>query len=69
MNPYDFLVIGIIALIVGGAIAFMIISNKRGKKCIGCPESGSCPAKKGGTDSCSGKCASGAANCHGKKGN
>ena len=32
MNPIDFLVIGIIALIVGGAIAFMIISNKRGKK-------------------------------------
>lgn len=64
MNPIDYVVIGIIALIVGGAIAFMIISNKRGKKCIGCSESGSCPAKNKGDIPCSGKCSSCSANCH-----
>lgn len=68
MNPIDFVVIGIIALIVGGAIAFMIISNKRGKKCIGCSESGSCPAHKDGTSTCSGNC-NGCTSCHDKKGN
>ena len=65
MNPIDYVVIGIIALIVGGAIAFMIISNKRGKKCIGCSESGSCPAHKSGASTCSGNC-NGCTSCHDK---
>ena len=67
MNPIDYVVIGIIALIVCGAIAFMIISNKRGKKCIGCSESGSCPAKAEKNSPCSGKCGSCSADCHCKK--
>ncbi len=37
----DILVIGVIVLILGGAMAAIVISRKRGKKCIGCPYSGS----------------------------
>ena len=31
-----------IALIIGGATAYIIKSKKSGKKCIGCPYSSSC---------------------------
>lgn len=50
MIPVDILAIAIIALIVGGAGFYIIRSKKKGKKCIGCPDSARC----------SGECAS----CH-----
>ena len=34
--------IALIVLIVGGAIAYIIYAKKSGKKCIGCPDGGSC---------------------------
>ena len=49
MEPLDFLVLGIIVLIVGGVIAYMIINKKRGNKCSGCH--------------CSGQCSGGCSNC------
>lgn len=51
MTLTDGIVIAVILLIVGGAVAYIIKAKKSGKKCIGCPDSGSC---------CSGGCAS----CH-----
>ena len=30
------------ALLLGGAITYVVISKKKGKKCIGCPHSSSC---------------------------
>ena len=38
-----------IALIVGGAIAYIIKAKKSGKKCIGCPHGDKC---KGSCNSC-----------------
>ncbi|MBR5500769.1 MAG: FeoB-associated Cys-rich membrane protein [Clostridia bacterium] len=38
-------VIGIVLLIIGGALAYVIRSKRRGVKCVGCPhakECGSC---------------------------
>lgn len=32
----------IIVLVLGGAIAYIVKSKKKGVKCIGCPDSGSC---------------------------
>lgn len=58
MKPVDFLIIGILALIVLGAGFAIYRSKKRGKKCIGCPDAGSC---SGNCRSCSGSC-----NCGGK---
>ena len=43
----DIIVVAVIVLILGGAIAYIIKAKKNGKKCIGCPESCSCNAKKG----------------------
>ena len=42
MELIDFIVIGIIAVIVGGAVAYIIKAKKSGKKCIGCPYADSC---------------------------
>ena len=42
MGPIDFIVIAVIVLIVGGASAYIIKAKKSGKKCIGCPDGGTC---------------------------
>ena len=47
-----FIVIGILVIVIGLAVWYIVRSKKSGKKCIGCPDSG-CSAKKGG---CKGEC-------------
>ena len=42
MNPIDYFVLGIIILIVGTIVTYMIISKKRGKGCAGCHSCGQC---------------------------
>lgn len=42
MQLVDYIVIAVIVLIVGGAVAYIIKAKKSGKKCIGCPDSGTC---------------------------
>lgn len=39
------IIIAIIALILGGAIFYIIKSKKGGKKCIGCPYCDACSKK------------------------
>ncbi|MBQ8392340.1 MAG: FeoB-associated Cys-rich membrane protein [Clostridia bacterium] len=60
MELIDFIVIGIVVLIVGGALAYIIKAKKSGKKCIGCPDSASCHSKKKASDShsCCSSCSS-----------
>ncbi len=38
----DLLVLLLIAAILGGAGWYLLRSRKKGKKCVGCPHSGSC---------------------------
>ncbi|MBE6031020.1 MAG: FeoB-associated Cys-rich membrane protein [Clostridiales bacterium] len=45
----DFVVIVVLAVVIGGAIAYMIKQKKRGARCIGCSMGG---------------CCSGGCNCH-----
>ena len=42
MTPTDIILLVIIALAVGGAICYVYKEKKSGKRCIGCPYSGSC---------------------------
>ena len=49
----EIIAIVIIAVIVGGAIFYVIKAKKSGKKCIGCPDGCSCNGSCGG--SCSTK--------------
>ena len=48
MTLTDSIVIGVIVLIVGGALAYIVWAKKKGQKCIGCPDSKTC----GGACSC-----------------
>ena len=45
MNSVDYLIIGVIALILGLAGWYVYRAKKSGKKCIGCPDSGKCGGK------------------------
>ena len=54
----NLIIIGIIALILGLAIGYVVKEKKNGRKCIGCPSGGACSARGGesGCGSCSGHC-------------
>lgn len=58
MTMIDYIVMGILALIILAAAGYIYKAKKSGKKCIGCPDSGS-----GG---CSGGCGhcGGCDSCH-----
>ena len=55
MTAIDWIVLGVIALVVGGAVAFIIREKKKGRACIGCPDSAACH-KRGSCDGCHGGC-------------
>ena len=49
----NIIIIAVIALIIGGAVAYIVKAKKNGQKCIGCPDS----------KTCSGYCSGGCASC------
>ncbi len=51
MTSTDFIVIAVLAVILLSAAGYIYRAKKSGKKCIGCPEGGSC-----GGSGCSGNC-------------
>ena len=53
MKPIDFVIVAVIALILGAAILYIRKAKKKGVKCIGCPDAGACSGKCAG---CSGDC-------------
>lgn len=48
----DMIIILILAAILGGAAWYIYRAKKSGKKCIGCPNSGSCGGGCSGSCSC-----------------
>lgn len=53
----DFIVIVILIVLVGSALAYIIKEKKKGAKCIGCPAAGCCARKQNNASPCS--CGSG----------
>ena len=53
MNPIDYLILGIIVVILGFAISYIHKAKKKGIKCIGCPDGAKCAGNCAG---CSGNC-------------
>ena len=51
-NMIDVVLILLLLLSVGGAITYVVKEKKNGTKCIGCPASAACGAKKGGPSAC-----------------
>ena len=48
----DIIIVGILLLIVGGAIFYIVKEKKKGTKCIGCPAAGNCPSRNGAKTAC-----------------
>ncbi len=42
----NYIIIGVIALAIGIAVAYVIKAKKKGQKCIGCPHSKTCQSCK-----------------------
>ena len=61
MGLIDCIVIAVIVLIIGGAVAYIVKAKKSGKKCIGCPEGCSCGNKNTNRASGCGNCGK---SCH-----
>lgn len=38
----DFMIVGILLVAIGAAVAYIIKQKKKGVRCIGCPSSGQC---------------------------
>lgn len=53
MGWIDYLILAVIVAVVGGAALYIYRAKKSGKKCIGCPDSGSCSS---GKSACNGSC-------------
>ena len=49
----DLILIFVIALILGLVIVYLWRAKKKGVKCVGCPDSGSCSGKCAGCSGCS----------------
>ena len=41
----DMIIIGILLIVIGGAVFYIVRAKKNGAKCIGCPAGASCPNK------------------------
>lgn len=59
----DAIIVVVILLIIGAAIAYIIKSKKSGVKCIGCPAAGNCSSKNNKSSECSCGCSG----CHTNK--
>ena len=50
----NILTAALLALILGGAALYLYRAKKKGRRCVGCPDSAACPHCRGGS-CCTGK--------------
>lgn len=48
----NFIIVAVILLIIGGAVAYIIKEKKKGAVCVGCPHAGECAKKRQGGCNC-----------------
>ena len=54
----DFIVAGILLILIGCAVAHIVKAKENGTRCIGCPAGGNCPGHKGSHGGCGCGCRS-----------
>lgn len=59
----DFVIVVILAVVVGSAARYVYKAKKSGAKCIGCPAGGNCSGSCGGGETCSCGCDSAENSC------
>ncbi|MBQ3544510.1 MAG: FeoB-associated Cys-rich membrane protein [Lachnospiraceae bacterium] len=52
----NIIIIAILVVVIGSAIAYIIKAKKSGVKCIGCPNGGNCAHKNDKSSSCNCGC-------------
>ena len=50
----NILIAALLVLILGGAALYLYRAKKKGRRCVGCPDSAACPHCRGGS-CCTGK--------------
>lgn len=56
MNTPDYIILAVLAAIIGGVVWYIVRAKKSGKKCIGCPDGGCSGSKDGcGCGCCGGE--------------
>ena len=48
----DFIIVGVLVIIIGAAVAYIVKAKKSGVRCVGCPSGGQCSGKGGGHCEC-----------------
>lgn len=48
----DLIIVGVLLVLVGAAVAYIIKAKRNGAKCIGCPAGGNCPGRYRGHEEC-----------------
>ena len=51
MNTTDYIIIAVVLVLVGGVVAYLRHAKKKGVKCVGCPDSGTCSGHCAGCNS------------------
>lgn len=52
----DFIIVAILAIVIGAAVIYIMKAKKSGVKCIGCPAAGECAHKRKEASACSCGC-------------
>ena len=52
----NLIVVGILLIIIGAAVLYIVKAKKSGVKCIGCPAGGNCSGNCGGDSDCGCDC-------------
>ena len=50
----NFIIIGIVAVIIAAAVIYIVRAKKKGQKCIGCPHGGNCSKNNASSGCCCG---------------
>ena len=50
MGLTDIIILAVIAILIGGAVFYVLREKKKGRKCIGCPYADSCTKCNCGSD-------------------
>lgn len=53
----NYIILAVMALILGSAVFYIRKAKKRGINCIGCPDSGTCSGRCAGCKGCGGQAA------------
>ena len=49
----DIIVVAVLLIVIGAAVAYIIKEKKKGTVCIGCPNAGGCAGKHNSDSGCS----------------